>query len=312
MYQNGETILRTLRLTLTMAVVALSVTAQPVPNASPKFEVASVKAEPRSTSPESIPITRGGPGTAEPGRISYSRVTLTLLLIKAYGVFQDQIIGPDWLMEDKFSITANVPLGTTAIDFRLMLQNLLAERFALSFHKEKRDLAVYSLVIAKGGPKLKSAAAIVGPTEAAPDPNSAPTPASQVKLDSDGCPVLRPGVHGALSWFKGSDSCMAFRRYSIGDLAVALQTIVALDTGSLFGPQSSPANVMDRTGLSGEYDFTLRFIPNRGVPGSPTATAAGDTIFTALEKQLGLGLQKNKAAMDIFVVDRIARVPTAN
>lgn len=82
---------------------------------------------------------RGGPGTGDPGRITIPRATLSDLLARAYDVWLDQISGPAWLNDrsaDAYRIDATLPPNTTTEQFRLMLQNLLAERFHLRLHHE--------------------------------------------------------------------------------------------------------------------------------------------------------------------------------
>ena len=140
----------------------LPVLAQPT-----TFEAASVQA----TDPKSAPVNRpanaqatlrGGPGTADPGRISYANVTLESLLILAYGADCkvqedcDQIAGPAWLRSNRYDIDAKMPAGTTSEQLRTMLQKLLAERFRMTLHHEIRGLPGYELRPAKSGSKLVS------------------------------------------------------------------------------------------------------------------------------------------------------------
>ncbi len=73
----------------------------------------------------------------------------------AYGVKTYQISGPAWLDTERFDIVAKVPQGATKDDVKLMLQNLLADRFKLTLHREKKDMPMYALLVAKNGPKLK-------------------------------------------------------------------------------------------------------------------------------------------------------------
>jgi uncharacterized protein (TIGR03435 family) len=94
---------------------------------------------------------RGGPGTDDPGRITYPRVFLMHLLTMAYGVPSDQFSGPEWLSTEQYSITARIPPNTTKGQFNLMLRNLLVERFHLALHHETRDFPAYELVVAAVG-----------------------------------------------------------------------------------------------------------------------------------------------------------------
>ena len=77
------------------------------------------------------------------------------VLTNAYGVKGFQISGPGWLDSERYDIVAKLPRGATKAEFMVMLQNLLAERFKLTLHREKKDLPMYALVVGKNGPKLK-------------------------------------------------------------------------------------------------------------------------------------------------------------
>ena len=99
----------------------------------------------------------GGPGTSEPGRVTFTHVPLSYLLTEAYDVWPDQVAGPAWISEgsDAFTIVATMPPTTTPEQYREMLQNLLAERFGVRVHRERQTRPGYELVIAEGGPKME-------------------------------------------------------------------------------------------------------------------------------------------------------------
>src|ERR1019366_4082456 len=121
------------------------------------FEAASVKPAGPFV-PGEMGGIRGGPGTDDPGRITAPRATLSDLLARAYDVWLDQISGPAWLNDRSaygYRIDATLPPNATTEQFRLMLQNLLAERFHLRLHHETKTRPGYELVVASGGPKLK-------------------------------------------------------------------------------------------------------------------------------------------------------------
>jgi uncharacterized protein (TIGR03435 family) len=273
----------------------------------PEFEVASVKVT-NGNGPISM---KGGPGTADPGRVSIENFDLRKLLTKAYGVESDQISGPSWIDSDRYTITARIPAGTTQEQFQTMLQNLLAERFKLAIHHEPKEPPVYELTIAKAGPKLTSAAA-GDPHDVPPEPApDIPTPA-HMKLDKEGCPVARPGVSsGSGSWGPGV-TCSRFVKTSIAQLANTVSQFIAMEDGS-FGTGAA-VHVIDRTGLEGEYDITLKFHLTVRFPGqaSNSDPADGPDISTALEQQLGLKLVRTKTTLDRIVVDQANRVPTEN
>jgi len=85
---------------------------------------------------------RGGPGTADPERITWTGATLNGILIAAYGVKADQIAGPGWLGSQRYDIEAKVPPGATKAQLNMMLQNLLADRFRLALHRETKEFLV--------------------------------------------------------------------------------------------------------------------------------------------------------------------------
>lgn len=113
--------------------------------AAPKFEVASVKRADRC----------GMGSSLDPGTIALHGVPLKAVLMEAFKVKMDQIVGPSWLDEDCFEIVAKMPEGAIMDQFPAMLEALLVERFKLVFHHESRPSAGYTLVVDKNGPKLK-------------------------------------------------------------------------------------------------------------------------------------------------------------
>src|ERR1035437_3701352 len=183
---------------------------------SPTFEVASVKPSEPQTMGMMRVMMRGGPGSADPGQLTSTNVTLKNLMVNAYAVKEYQINGQKWLDSERFDIVAKIPKGATKEEFKLMLQNLLAERFKLTLHHETKELPMYALVVGKGGSKLKEsvdddatasgaapqggAAGSVGPSASAPPPP--PPPGSdgagaftgRVRVGAGGMPQLRPGA----------------------------------------------------------------------------------------------------------------------
>jgi uncharacterized protein (TIGR03435 family) len=135
-----------------LVALAACFTAGGQESAHPKFDVVSIRpVGPREDA--SGAFMRGGPGTADPERITW-REALVRVLTRAYGVDFDQISGPSWLGTEHYDIVANVPAGTTKEQLRLMWQDLLAERFHLKAHMIQKDFPGYELSVAKNGPKL--------------------------------------------------------------------------------------------------------------------------------------------------------------
>lgn len=275
-----------------------------------EFDVASVKL---GTPPVFgiPPVMRGGPGTSEPGRITYSSVSLMNLLTTAYGVYADQILGPGWLISEYYTVQAVVPPGVTREQCSAMWQHLLAKRFQLVVEREEKDFTVYQLVIANGGLKLSRSS--LGTDAGSVDVADALKRAAK---DRDGCPVIRQGTRGALVGV-GPDACSTFRGYSMPELVKRLEMLIALESGSYFGPQASQAHVVDRTGLSGEFDFTLHYsFQPRGMPPPPSGAdsdmAVGTNLAAALERQLGLRLERTKARLPVYLVKHVSKIPTEN
>jgi uncharacterized protein (TIGR03435 family) len=278
------------------------------------FEAASVKPAGPFV-PGEMGGMRGGPGTGDPGRITSARATLSDLLARAYDVWLDQISGPAWLNDRSayaYRIDATLAPNTTMEQFRLMLQNLLAERFHLRLHHETKTRPGYELVVASGGPKLKEW-----------DPAASAAP-GKPGVDGNGFPTLPPGapVRYIMRMGGGVAPIRTTRRETMAMFCRGLGGDISMSNGTPTGPQ---ARVVDKTGLTGTYEFTLEFAgsmgmmpsaPAEGEPGMPLAsdpTGGAPDIFTAVEKQLGLKLVKVKdIPVDILIVENADKVPTAN
>jgi uncharacterized protein (TIGR03435 family) len=256
------------------------------------FEVASVKPSPSQAVVRVRASMRGGPGTSDPEQITFTNVTLTNVLLRAYDVKSFQLSGPEWLSSERYEVIAKIPPGTTKEQFNLMLQNLLAERFHLAVHHEIKELQGYELVKSKNGPKLKPSA------ETAPDvqPTEAP------KTDANGFPQLSAPGLVILEGIRG--------KAVVSFLTARAQPLSAL-VDKLSNEFRFP--VADRTGLTGKFDFTLEFAPQ--APGALPIDSPDDSapnLITAVPQQLGLRLEPKKIPTDIVVVDRADKIPTQN
>ena len=229
------------------------------------------------------------------------------------------ISGPAWISDGttySYAIDATIPPGTTKDQFRLMLQNLLAERFHLTLHHETQNRAGYELVVASGGPKLKE---WTPPTEATP---------FKPGFDANGIAKLPPGANMGIRMNTSGRPAplqMSFRE-SMANFCRRLGTDINMSNGVPMG--SMQPRVVDKTGLTGIYEFTLQFagtMSMAGVPPSPPPAedaampAASDpteglpNIFSAVEKQLGLKLVKVKdVPVDMLILDSVDKVPTEN
>lgn len=287
---------------------ALAAGAQTLANA-PLFEVASVRSATRAGAPQGLAAIsgipaelvgfRGGPGTASPGRINYTGVSLKMLIERAYDLRPKQISGPDWLDTELYDVAATLPSRTDADGLRLMLQSLLTGRFQISLHREMRVLPVYSLTVAKNGPKLQPAEKLpeyINEEERA-EANRVRTAAAIARLDV------------TVARIKAGE-----RVNNSTHLPRATLTKFAEKLSSLLDHP-----VEDHTQLEGIYAFTLSWLPDRAYPLGGTAgsaelaeTPSGPSIFSAVVEQLGLRLRLEKEPIEVLVIDKAEKVPTSN
>jgi uncharacterized protein (TIGR03435 family) len=261
--------------------------------------------------------TSGGPGTRDPTHATFTNVSLTMLINMAYGVRDYQVAAPGWMDSTRFDIVAKVPEGATKDDYKLMLQNLLAERFKLVVHKDSKEAPVYALLVGKNGSKLKESPkdAPAEDPAAAAGPGPGRGPIGPPPRDKNGFPILRGGRGNLMMMAPGG------RLQAVGGHVTASQ--LAANLSGLLGRP-----VIDETGLKGEFDYQLEFTteglsPMRGMPPPPPgaeggrgpgaeASEPGPSIFTALQDQLGLKLESRKGPMEMIVVDSCEKSPTEN
>jgi len=269
------------------------------------FEVASVK---RTPPPEPgarvfFGPPRGGPGTSDPGQITWTNAALQNILMTAYDVQIFQVTGPAWLGTERYDIVAKVPAGATKAQVNVMWQNLLKDRLGMLLHHELKEFQVDELTVVKGGSKFKE-------TDLPPDAEPFSPAAGPPKLDKNGAREMN-GFGSILTIFPGANSATgSLRAKGLPSSEIAIR---------LAGYRRRP--VIDKTGLTGRYDFTLEFtLDMTGIPlppGFPTqegnnASDPGSDIASAVEKQLGLKLTSTKGNLDVIVVDRAEKVPTEN
>jgi uncharacterized protein (TIGR03435 family) len=209
------------------------------------------------------------------GRFVARAATLLDLITAAYGVESEMVLGgPNWLADKRFDITAKAPPTTEESAMHVMLQNLLMDRFKLAIHKQEKSVASYVLTIGKRGSKLKESA------EPGP-PN----------CDGDG-----GGTR---------DITLKCQRMPIAGLAQQLR-------------QNARAYidhpVVDSTGLTGIYDYTLSWTPKNQLkkPGDDADKPTGTSIFDAVDKQLGLKLELQQKPISAVVIDSVNEKPTDN
>ena len=280
------------------------------------FEVASVK---RSPPPEPngrvfFGPPRGGPGTSDPGRITWTNAALRNVVMTAYDVQAYQVTAPDWMGTERYDIIAKVPAGATKAQVNVMWQNLLKERFGMVVHHESKEFPVDELTVAKGGLKMKETTL---PPDAEP---FSPAAAGPPKMDKNG--ALEMNGSGAIVMISLNANNPTAHMTAKG---LPSSEIASRLAGLLRHP------VIDKTGLTAKYDFTLEYAPDLsgialpppppgaagpapgpGGPGDNTASVPAASIASAVEKQLGLKLTSTKGKLDVIVVDRAEKTPTEN
>jgi uncharacterized protein (TIGR03435 family) len=280
-----------------------------------KFDAAVIKLDQIGPGPQGL---QGGPGTGSPGRITWGKVWLRVLIAKAFRVNSENVSGPGWMSGPSFIgggggqmylLLATMPPETSEHDFEAMLQNFLIEQFRIKLHHEPRNFPAYDLVVMPGGAKLKAAANPDGPDIAF---------MGAVKKDSDGFLVLPPG-HGVLFTMNDGNHGR-YQSFTMSEFAESIGTWVT-------PPGGTRHYVRDKTGLTGKYDFTLAFdqagaggdvtvgpgvLAEGGRPPEPEVTGLPN-FSRAIEKQLGLRLVKAPdIPMDTLVIDHAERIPLGN
>jgi uncharacterized protein (TIGR03435 family) len=278
--------------------------------ASLRFEVASVKAV-NARGGYAVPRTIGGPGTSDPGRITFLNFSLNWLVQTAYDVRDYQLSGPSALNSSGliYVVEATLRPGATKEQVRRMLQNLLADRFNLTLHRETRDLPLYELTLLKKGPKLKESLKDTAYDEL---PLVPPKPVEMaafygLRQEKDGFLRLpsttpTPAVGGprAVSWQTPPVLHVAGGGQPIAWLA----TLLSAQAGR---------PVVDKTGLTGNWDYNLEFAAARGIANSPDAPSdPAPDLITAVRDQLGLRMESKKGPIEVLVIDHIEMVPTEN
>jgi uncharacterized protein (TIGR03435 family) len=258
----------------------------------PSFEVVSIKANHSGSS-------NGGLGPRG-SRLLATNVNLNTLLMYAYSppggrILDAQILGePNWARTERFDIEAKAE-GDARImpgeQTRAMLRSLLEDSFQLKVHRETRDLPVYSLVLAKNGPKLSA-------DQTPPDPRQ-----SSISFATKG-DQLSPLPRGAQRMVTGPTTTV------LTGTAISVSNLVALLQSK------SDRILIDKTGFTGLLDVQLIFGPDLTVdanragtvePAEPGADSA-PSLFTAIQ-DIGLKLEPGKAPLEVLVIDSVQRPP---
>ena len=271
---------------LVAAGVALACAAQNNAARS-QFDVVSIRVNHAGT---------GGSGDLFPqhGTWKWTRIPLSFLIMYAYDVSSKQVTGiPNSFQgpDPAFDIAAKVPVDVTHEQFRLMLQGMLEDRFQLRVHRETRELPVNTIEPAKGGAKLRPAAA---PCYTTQQP-AAPGPDQHRCGEITQVPRISPET---ITWEYIGWSV------SVADLAAAL----------------SPNDpVVDDTGIQGVYDFDVTVKASLPPADDPNERIDRQAEFNrqlkaAFEKELGLTIdleKTRKRPLPVMVVDHV-ELPTPN
>ena len=268
-----------------------------------RFEVVAIRPIEDANSPMLIRMTPGG---------LEADVPVGVILRQALQKPDYQMVGaPGWIDRERYSIRARSPQGTAPAAMSVMMLNLLKDRFQLATHLETREQAIFHLVLARSdgrlGPSLKPSSAKCQATLAE----------RQAAVTRGDPPVPLPGMPGGppLTPPNGTEPCgsgrnapglLAFSGRSMGQLVPTLSDLT-----------SRP--VIDKTGLTGLYDFTLKFAyegrmpgimgPFGTPPGAPTPPVDPDapSLPAALQEQLGLKLEGARGPVEVVVIDKFER-----
>lgn len=289
----------------------LGTAAQPKNNqsATPRmsFEVASVRPDKSTGRPTSdFPIGPARVYVPRAGVFRAAHILLFQYIGFAYNLTHSQMMYlaahvPDWLTTEGFDITARVDGTASKEQLRLMMQSLLEDRFKLAIHKENREVPVWALVLEKAGttgPHLLPHSSDPACPMTAPPAEAAETVSAGFPVTCHGIVLLPPGAPG---------------RYRIGARDVTLSFIADALSGSAVANLDRP--LIDKTGLTGTFDFALECTDGLNGPPPPNEAARPEpsmpTFREALEEQLGLKLESQKSTVELFVVDHVEH-PTEN
>lgn len=301
-------------LAIAVPLAAQSGNHQPPAGAKIEFDVASVKPNkaglpPNGPAPNSIfPLGPGDVYVPNGGHFWAVNQTMLTYLRFAYKDmwYRMQYVLPqlpEWVRTDRYDIEARVAGNPGKDDMRVIMQALLADRCRLKLHRETREVPVFAMVLDKPG---KTGRQLQPHVDDPPCANSTEKPATYNQLQavtSHGYPVPCGGdqyiaTTGIGSWREGA------RNVDMARVAESLQG---------YGRMERP--VVDRTGLSGKFDFALEWTPQQnGLSVDADAgqfQQPGPTFTQAVHDQLGLKFKEDKAPIEIVVVDHIER-PSEN
>lgn len=268
-----------------------------------RFEVVAIKPITDASSPMMI---RNTPGGLE------SSVPVGVLLRQALQKPDYQMVGaPGWINTERYSIRAKSPAGTHPAAMSVMMLNLLRDRFQLATHLEAREQPIFHLVMARSdgrlGPNLKPSSAecqaIIAERQAAATLGGPPAPLPGMP---GGAPLPDPNGPQPCGLGRSSPGLVAHSGRLMAQLVPTLSDLTGRP-------------VIDRTGLTGLYDFTLKFAyegrmaglmgPLGPPPGAPAPAVDPDapSLSAALQEQLGLRLEGARGPVEVVVIDKLEK-----
>ena len=278
------------------------------------FEVASVKLSTSASVSTNVPLNVGEAYRPTGGHF-IANFPLWTYIQFAYKIWPAEDLGrqilvrlPKWVATDLYSIDARAAGGNPTKDqMRLMVQSLLADRFKLAAHFENTEVPVFALTLEKAGklgPKLiaHSDGRPCGDSEAA---SGTPVPARVIRGEAAGGPENFPPQCDAFALIRKSGGALMLAGYR--------NATMEMMAASLSGLVGRGRPVVDRTGLSGRFDFTMEWAPDTppSDPAAPPSDPLGATALQALRDQLGLKLEATRARVPVLFIDRVER-PSEN
>jgi uncharacterized protein (TIGR03435 family) len=238
----------------------------------PAFDVASIKLHPGQTDGVTFADREGG-------RLNVVNNPIFNIIDNAYGISKYQLIGaPDWVDSERYDIEARGPATAGHKEMMLMVQTLLADRFAMRAHFETRDMPAYILTVAKGGPKLR----VIGSEDCVPFDGTKPNPEAAPNVCGNNLVSRNNGWNAT--------------HISMGGV-----------TGVLSAVMRRP--VLDQTGVKGTFDVHLQWSDDLTLQDNPAD--APPSIYVALRETLGFELKSGRGPAEVFVIDHIEK-PTGN
>jgi uncharacterized protein (TIGR03435 family) len=289
---------------LVAPMLTVMIRAQSPAAPKPQFEVASVR--PCQAGDPAGP-RRSPTGDPTPGGVFFPCATVKQLIQSAYGMEQPYAHtvlrvplegGPSWINSERYTINAKAAGDPSAsVTHGPMLQSLLEDRFQLKIRRETKEIPVYVLTVAKNGPKLQ-------------------------RFEEGSCMAIKPGpvtpgqkpfCGTAMSRRNGANVTAEFFQMTVDEFSKNL--------GANSGPNILDRPVIDKTGITGQFNLRLSYSPDESTPGFGFRSAVADpatpseptgpSIFTAIQEQLGLRLEPAKGPGEVLVIDSVER-PSEN